>query len=171
MAQGGQPDVFGSSVIAAQVWLKEIQDLADNHDPHLAYHALRATLHALRDRIPAGAGAHFAAQLPTLLRGVFYENWKPDHAPKTVRDREAFLDLIRSEYQYPKDADLEYLSAAVFETINHQVSRDLAVKTRRLLNAELQELWPEPSNTFQATPGQQQAPPPEHPLESGGEGR
>lgn len=170
MAQGKQPDVLGTSTIATQEWLSEIQDFSDQRDPHLAYHALRATLHALRDRIPAGAGAHFAAQLPTFLRGVYYENWTPDHTPKTVRNRDEFLDLIRDEYHYPKEADLEYLSGAVFETINHHVTPELANKTRRLLNKELQDLWPEPKKTLAATPGQQKAPP-ANPLESDREAR
>ena len=36
-----------------------------------AYRVLRAVLHALRDRVTVDVAAKFAAQLPTLLRGVY----------------------------------------------------------------------------------------------------
>ena len=165
MADSRVPDVLTSSSQAVSAWLREIQELSDSDDPKLAFHALRATLHALRDRIPLENSAKFAAQLPTLLRGVYFENWQPGRTPKEVRNREDFLEMVRDEYAYPKDADLEYMTTAVFETINHQVTPDLVRKTRHLLNAELQELWPEPTHAFEATPGEQQAPPPANPLE------
>ena len=38
-----------------------------------AYRAVRGVLHTLRDRLPVEESAQLAAQLPTLLRGVFYE--------------------------------------------------------------------------------------------------
>ena len=45
-------------------------------DRHLAYVALRATLHALRDRLGPENAVHLAAQLPMLLRGLYYEGWR-----------------------------------------------------------------------------------------------
>lgn len=149
-----QPDVYARSTQSTQEWIREICDLADNENDQVAYQALRATLHALRDRIPVDATAHFAAQLPTMLRGIYYEGWDPSKTPKEIRNRDEFLGVIRDEYNYPVEVDLEYLSSAVFETINHQVSTDLARKTRHLLNEELRTLWPDPGTAWQQTEGE-----------------
>jgi uncharacterized protein (DUF2267 family) len=35
----------------------------------------------LRDRLTVEAAAHFAAQLPDLIRGVFYAGWDPSAVP------------------------------------------------------------------------------------------
>jgi len=61
-----------------------------------SYAALRAVLHALRDRLTVSEAAHLAAQLPMLVRGVFYEGWDPSRAPVKMR-RAEFLDRVRRE--------------------------------------------------------------------------
>src|SRR6185369_10762255 len=51
-------------------------------DREFAYRVLRAWLHTLRDRLTVQASAHFAAQLPDLIRGIFYAGWNPSGVPK-----------------------------------------------------------------------------------------
>jgi uncharacterized protein (DUF2267 family) len=61
-----------------------------------SYNALRAVLHALRDRLTVDETAHFAAQLPMLVRGLYYDGWEPSRVPKKMQ-REDFLKQIRDE--------------------------------------------------------------------------
>ena len=51
----------------------------------------RAVLHALRDRIGPIHTAQLGAQLPMLVRGLYYEGWRANAAPTHERHREAFL--------------------------------------------------------------------------------
>lgn len=44
-------------------------------------------------------GAHLAAQLPHLWRGVFYEGWAPSRTPESYRDRDTFLRRLADEAQ------------------------------------------------------------------------
>ena len=60
-------DVFDSTVQQTNVWLKAIEERLPNADRHFAYLALRGTLHALRDRLPAELAVHLGAQLPMLM--------------------------------------------------------------------------------------------------------
>jgi uncharacterized protein (DUF2267 family) len=47
---------FDSTVQTTHVWLNELLGLLRWQDPHRAYLALRAVLHALRDRLSVGHG-------------------------------------------------------------------------------------------------------------------
>lgn len=64
-----------------------------------SYAALRGVLHALRDRMTVEETAQFAAQLPMLVRGLFYEGWDPTNVPVKM-GREDFLNRVRQEFPY-----------------------------------------------------------------------
>jgi uncharacterized protein (DUF2267 family) len=64
-----------------------------------SYAALRAVLHALRDRLTVDETAHLAAQLPMLVRGIYYDGWDPSQVPRKMH-RDDFLDHIRREMPY-----------------------------------------------------------------------
>ena len=74
-------DTLDRSIDKTNVWLADIAQGFGTGDRRLAYRAARAWLHTLRDRLSVPAAAHFAAQLPELLRGVFYDGWNPSHVP------------------------------------------------------------------------------------------
>jgi uncharacterized protein (DUF2267 family) len=69
-----------------------------------SYAALRAVLHAVRDRLTVDEAAHVAAQLPVLIRGIYYDGWDPSRAPRKM-SREEFLERVRKEFHFSLDAD------------------------------------------------------------------
>jgi uncharacterized protein (DUF2267 family) len=74
-------DTFDHAARTAHAWLGEVSRTFGTDDRHFAYRALRAWLHTLRDRMTVDTAAGFAAQLPELLRGVFYDGWQPAKTP------------------------------------------------------------------------------------------
>lgn len=46
-------------------------------DKHVAWHVLCAVLRAIRDRVPPDLAAHFGVQLPLIVRGAYYDQYKP----------------------------------------------------------------------------------------------
>ncbi|MFC9659990.1 DUF2267 domain-containing protein [Nocardia sp. NPDC127606] len=74
-------DPLAPAIHTAHVWLRAVADSLDTDDHRFALRALRAWLHTVRDRIGVNSSAHLAAQLPELLRGIYYENWIPSHVP------------------------------------------------------------------------------------------
>ena len=74
-------DAVDRTVAKTYEWLRAVQRRAGLADLHRADRVLRAVLHALRDRIEPEVAAHVAAQLPLLVRGIFYEGWDPARTP------------------------------------------------------------------------------------------
>lgn len=73
---------FDHAVHAANVWVDDIADAYHTDDRGFAYRVLRTWLHRLRDRLTVPATASFAAPLPDLLRGIYYQGWDPDKVPE-----------------------------------------------------------------------------------------
>ncbi|HET7740764.1 MAG TPA: DUF2267 domain-containing protein [Mycobacterium sp.] len=65
----------------AHTWVNDVAREFHTDDREFAYGVLRAWLHTLRDRLSVEAAAHFAAQLPDLIRGIFYAGWDPGAVP------------------------------------------------------------------------------------------
>ncbi|WP_225726293.1 MULTISPECIES: DUF2267 domain-containing protein [unclassified Nocardia] len=74
-------DPFAHAVHTAEVWLRRITDDLATEDRAFAYRVLRAWLHTVRDRLEVIPAAHLSAQLPELLRGVYFEGWTPAKVP------------------------------------------------------------------------------------------
>src|ERR1700733_3283994 len=100
--------------------MKEIaQSLGPDH--RAAYHAMRAVLHALRDRLTADEAAHFGDELRMLVRGIYFDGLHSGGRPDRVRSREEFLqrsnDRLHIASFGPEDAP-----RAVFKVLLHHLA-------------------------------------------------
>ncbi|REF36000.1 DUF2267 domain-containing protein [Thermasporomyces composti] len=77
-------------------WLTTVAQHLGTQDCDYAFRVVRAWLHAVRDRLTVEGAAHFAAQLPEILRGVFYDGWTPSRVPVKT-DVEDFLRTFCQE--------------------------------------------------------------------------
>ena len=76
------------------VWINALDERLGWNDKARAYRLLKIVLQAVRDWLPHEAAADLAAQLPTLLRGAYYEQWRPNQTPVRLRKRADFLARI-----------------------------------------------------------------------------
>ena len=83
-------DSLDRSIDKANAWLADIDAGFGTSDRHLAYRVLLAWLHCLRDRLTVEVAAHFAAQLPEPLRGVFFDGWNTSRVPQKY-DRAEYM--------------------------------------------------------------------------------
>lgn len=74
-------DAFERARHTTNIWLASVADELDTDDRKYALRSLRAWLHVIRDRLPVDSAAKFAAQLPELLRGIYYDGWEPHRVP------------------------------------------------------------------------------------------
>ena len=136
-------EVFDASLQKAQVWLNKLaSELGWEERPQNACLALRAALHALRDRLTIEEAVHLGAQLPILIRGVYYEGWKLTGKPVKERHKSDFLDHIAHVFRDDETVDPEKVMRAVFKVLNRHVSAGEIDNVKHLLPKSLQELWP-----------------------------
>ena len=132
---------FDETLHLSNVWLNELMDQLDWGDKQRAYRALRAVLHALRDRLTAHESVHLGAQLPMLIRGLYYENWHMKDAAPAERTKSAFLNHITAELR-DSNVDPEQSARQVFTLLAHKISPGEIEDVKRMLPPEIRALWP-----------------------------
>jgi uncharacterized protein (DUF2267 family) len=98
----------------------------------------RAWLHALRDRLPVPIAAHFAAQLPELLRGVFYEGWNPSKVPVKY-GREEYVTRFARESGI-REPDVPRVASFVTRVMRRHVSGGVLDEALDVLPAQIRLL-------------------------------
>jgi uncharacterized protein (DUF2267 family) len=131
--------VIDRSVEKTNVWLKEVSvDLGGDRDD--AYKALRAVLHVLRDRLTVDEAAQFAAQLPMVVRGIFYTGWDPTRTPARYSHASDFLDRVAHEANLAGETEASYAVAAVARAVGRHVSEGELEDIRAILPDEVRHL-------------------------------
>lgn len=131
-------DSLDRSVDKTNAWLADIEEALGTADRRLAYRVIRAWLHALRDRLTVQVTAQFAAQLPELLRGVFYDGWNPSRVPHKYGHSEYVMRFARDARIH--DSDVLKAAALVTSVIRLHVSPGVLDEALALLPADLREL-------------------------------
>jgi uncharacterized protein (DUF2267 family) len=134
-------EVFDTTIQKTNIWLNDLERQAGFPNRHAAYKALRATLHALRDRLIIDEVAQLAAQLPMLIRGLYYEGWDPTAKPLRLRHRDEFLERIAQELRGGDHMDPELAARGVFEVLALHVSEGEIEDIRHLLPGKVRDLW------------------------------
>jgi uncharacterized protein (DUF2267 family) len=136
-------DVLDRSVEKANIWINEVAAELGTADRHEAYRALRAFLHALRDRLPVAEAAQLSSQLPLLIRGIYFEGWQPGHAPALYRHPSEFLDRVAREAKLHGDTEASFAVEAAARVLARHVSGGEMEDVARTLPAELRRLLTE----------------------------
>lgn len=138
--------IFDVHVESATRWLEELRgnlDLPPTEQAR-ALHALRAGLHAIRDRLPAGEVVDLAAQLPVLIRGMFYEGWRLANDPRQLRTRAEMVARVQKELARDPRLDATDVLRAVIHLLVEHVSdgeiRDLVSTLPKPIAALWQDL-------------------------------
>lgn len=132
---------FESTLHKSNTWIRQLMDELGWDDPQRAYHGLRAVLHALRDRLTVAEASDLSAQLPMLLRGVYFENWRPNHTPVPDRTAEQFYAHVYDNFPSDLKFDAEDLVRAVFWLLSQHISQGEIADVKASLPQKLRELW------------------------------
>jgi uncharacterized protein (DUF2267 family) len=133
---------FDHAVQEANLWLGKIDDRLHLGSRGLAASALRATLHTLRDRLTPEMAVHLSAQLPLVIRGVFFEGWKLSHSPSEDDNIEQFCTHVAIQLPAAFPVDARTVVSAVFEVIWSELDPGETAKVIDFLPRALRVLWP-----------------------------
>jgi uncharacterized protein (DUF2267 family) len=134
-------EVFDRTIHKTNIWLRDLMEILGCSDRQQAYLALRATLHALRDRLTIEEVAQLAAQFPMLIRGLYYEGWDPTGKPVKERHADEFLARVNQELR-PYEIDAELAARSVFLVLANRISEGEIVDVEHVLPKEIRDLWP-----------------------------
>lgn len=96
MTQTSSASSLRSSMQVTNEWLGRLADeLHLDHDD--AFQVLRLGLGVLRDNLTVEAAANLAAQLPIVVRGIYYHEWDPSNVPVDVDEE----DVVERLWQEP----------------------------------------------------------------------
>lgn len=132
---------FESTLQTTNGWLHELNEKLGRDDPQQAYRILRAVLMALRDRLTIEEATDLGAQLPMLVRGVYYEGFNPSKNPTRERNKEAFLNHVGQNLADFADGDPEQATRAVFELLAEHITGGEVEHIKANLPSDVQGLW------------------------------
>jgi len=135
-------EVFDKTLQTTHIWLSEIME---RHGPDRkeAWHILSAVLHALRDRLPPELAAHLGAELPLLIRGAYYDQYRPSLPDKSARSLDDFLHKVEEGLKGSRPVNPAAVTQSVFRVLARHVDLGQTAKIRDALPKDIRALWPE----------------------------
>ena len=132
---------FTQAAQQAQQWVNELADDL-NWDERRAYRLLRSALQALRDWLSPEEMADLSAQLPVLIRGVYFEGWNALGSPVWERSKQDFVARVEGDFADDMLYDADAAISAVFRLLDRHVSHGEIVQVRNSMKKSLRHLWP-----------------------------
>lgn len=134
--------VFDTSVQKTDEWLHGIEDELHFYNERAAYAALRATLHAVRDRLPVELVAHFGAELPMLIRGIYYDGWHPSATRLKAAHAADFCDSLRREMLgHDELQHVDQVARAVLRVLDQRLEPGQVGNVVDALPQDARRLW------------------------------
>lgn len=134
-------ETFDRTVQSTNIWLDEITKRI-GPDRAVAWKVLSTVLHKLRDRLPLELAVHLGAQLPLLVRGVYYDQFEPAKLPVSWHSADEFVHEVQKWLSDIRPVNAKEAVAAVFEVLSNHLSAGQIEKVRNTLPKDIRSLWP-----------------------------
>jgi uncharacterized protein (DUF2267 family) len=133
-------EVFDKTIQTTNIWLDDIM-VEIGPDRQLAWKVLSTVLHKLRDRLPVEAAAHLGAQLPLLVRGVYYDQYIPARQPSDVGTIEEFCAEVGKWLADARPVDPEAAVRAVFGVLLRRLDPGMIAKLWSMVPRSIRAFW------------------------------
>jgi uncharacterized protein (DUF2267 family) len=123
------------------LWVSEVAEHMRTPDrPDWAFNALKAVLHTIRDRTTTEEVFHLSAQLPVLIRGFYFEGYKPTNKPVKLNSDE-FLQLVKKRMGPGMEVSMAEAIRAVLSVLYDRTSHGELSDIKGSMPKDLQKLW------------------------------
>jgi len=130
------------TVQLTHIWINDLDTRLGWDDKHRSYRLLRTVLQAVRDWLPVNDAVKLGAQLPTLLRGVYYEHWRPATTPVKQRAKADFIARVADAFEKDPILFASEAVTAVFAVLSENIAAGEIEDVRHSLPADIRALWP-----------------------------
>jgi uncharacterized protein (DUF2267 family) len=141
-----EPSIIDRSAQQARIWLDDLAEELGVEDRGYAYRVLRAYLHAIRDRIGVNEAVQLGAQLPLLIRGIYYDGWVPARTPADFRTVDELLTRIAEEARLGGETEASAAFEAASAVLRRHVTAGEIEDVIAVLPAELKPLLAAPEH-------------------------
>src|SRR5215210_5675021 len=118
-------EVFDRTLETTHVWLNEICDEL-GPDKHVAWKVL---------------AAHLGAQLPLMVRGVYYDQFEPGRLPSERKSRDEFIREVHVALSDTRPVNPDHAIRCVFGVLARHVSEGQIRKICDALPHGMRQLW------------------------------
>jgi len=132
---------LSGALAETEEWVDDLMRRLDWHDRSKVYTVLLGTLHAVRDSLPRDEAIFVGAQMPALLRGLYYEGWHPT-ARMSAKNRDAFLERVHEAVHRDPGIDAEQVAHAVFGLLAARLPPGELEEAKAATPKPLRSLWP-----------------------------
>lgn len=137
-------ETFDRTLQQSHLWMNDVgKSEAVGPDSQRQYHALRSVLWALRDRLTIEEAFDLSSNLPLLVRGIYWENYRPSGKPERYRTREEFLKRVEDALDGAILMNPEGAARAVLGMIAQRVPKGQVQEMIRMLPDEVRTLFPQ----------------------------
>ncbi len=135
-------DMFAASFEETKDCVMQVKGRIAFNDSRDALRGLTAVLHALRDELSVAQNAALAAHMPTMLRGIYFEDWRPQSFDAPHTSHQAFLNRVEQALERRGDApDALELTETVFSMLASRMAND-SDEVAGMLPPQIRALWP-----------------------------
>ena len=131
----------GRAVAETDAWIDDLARRLGWRDRGKTYAALIGALHGLRDALPRDEVVYLGAQLAPLLRGFYFEGWRPG-AHRAAQSLDALCARIHEAVDHDPGIDPEAAARAVLALLATRLPaseiEDVVAATPKSLRA----VWP-----------------------------
>ncbi|MCW9705864.1 DUF2267 domain-containing protein [Fodinibius salsisoli] len=123
----------------AYQWIEEVSvELEEQERKDIAWSVLRGVLHAIRDRLIPEEMFQLSAQLPMLIRGLYFEGYHYGDKPEKFHVEE-LEKRIKAAVAFPVDAKQAF--KAVLQVLYKHISKGELNDIYATMPKDIKQLW------------------------------
>jgi uncharacterized protein (DUF2267 family) len=136
-------EVIDHTVQLTHEWINELRERLGWTSSRDTLRLLRATLAQVRDHLGHNEVAQLSAQLPLLIRGMFFEGWQPAHTPVRDRTLDHFIAAIAAKLGDVADWRGSQDVETVLMVLGTKISQGEIADIKAGLPTTIRAFWPD----------------------------
>ena len=133
--------IIDQTVHTTNLWINELDSRVGWDHPQRSYRLLRAVLHALRDHLSVDEAVQLGAQMPTLIRGIYYDGWNPSKGPVKMRSAADFTGAVQKEFETDPLGDADIAIRSVIWLLRQHISEGEMDQVEQVFTTDIRTLF------------------------------